>query len=114
MFTLAGASFTFGIWQYVSAHIARSSASERMAYIMTTIEDSGLPRAEKRTLYASIMSGLPPAPTFLGIDISGSFAGQVIDDRCTSDGQRAVCRSLVQQHTDTKTMTAICGICNPQ
>jgi hypothetical protein len=114
MFLLAGASFAYGTWQYLHAQAVQASADSRMAYIMTTIESSGVSRQQKLQMYASIMGGLPSAPGVFGFDFSGSFASQQPDDQCTGDGQRAVCRALKAQGTDAKTMEAICGVCNPK
>lgn len=114
MFTMAGISFAFGIGQYVYARSVRTASAERMAYIMTSIERSDVGRANKQELYASIMTGLPKAPSLFGIDVSGSFASQGVDDHCTSDGQRTICKALSDQATDVSTMNAICGVCRPQ
>ena len=113
MFITAGLSFSFGVWQYVYARSVQASATQRMAYMMTTIERSDVTRMKKDELYASIMGNLPAGPTLFGIDVSGSFASQGPQDTCTSDGQRSVCRALKSEQTDQATMTAICGTCNP-
>jgi hypothetical protein len=113
MFALAGASFAYGTWQYIFAHQTQVASTRRMAYITTTIEKSNTSRAQKESLYASIMHNLPSGPTFLGIDLSGSFASQGPADTCTSDGQRAICQALKDTGTDPKTFSAICGLCHP-
>lgn len=112
MFTMAGVSFAFGIWQYVAAQGERVASATRTAYIMQSIQHSAIATTQKQQLYARIFSGLPKA-TFLGIDLSGSFASQG-DDQCTSDGQRTICQALIQAQTDQATMTAICGVCAPK
>lgn len=114
MFLLAGVSFAFGAWQYFQSRSVASASEKRMAYIVTTIEKSSVPRAKKQELYASIMQGLPPVPGVLGLDFSGSFASVDTGDSCTSDGQRAVCRALKAEKTDSDTLAAVCGICNPK
>lgn len=113
MFALAGASFAYGTWQYIYAHQVQTASAQRMAHMMTTIEKSNVSRAQKQSLYASIMNGLPAGPTFLGLDLSGSFASQEPTDSCTSDGQRAICQALKDVDTDSNTFSAICGTCNP-
>jgi hypothetical protein len=85
-----------------------------MAFILTSIEQSSVPRAKKQELYATIAKDLPPAPGLFGIDFSGSFASQNGQDSCTNDGQRAICRALQYADADVATMTAICGRCNPR
>lgn len=113
MFALAGASFAYGTWQYIYAQQMQSSAAHRMAYIMTTIEKSSVARTQKQAIYATIMRDLPAGPTFLGLDLSGSFASQGPVDACTSEGQRVICRALEDSGEDQKTFSAICGTCNP-
>lgn len=113
MFILASASFAFGIWQYVYASRVQVNSAKRMAFIVKTIQDSGITQANKRSIYASIFQQLPPAPSLFGIDFSDSFASQDISDGCTSDGQRAICQALVQDDADERAMTAICGFCRP-
>jgi hypothetical protein len=114
MFVIAGISFAYGTWQFFFARQVQIASDARLAYIVTTIERSDASRQEKQELYATIMSGLPPAPLLLGIDVSGSFATQQPDDQCISDGQRAVCRALLREGTDQATYTPVCGLCNPQ
>lgn len=114
MFTLALASFAFGTWQYFFAQSVQASATQRMAYIITTIDHSSVAVPKKQELYASIMGGLPVAPKGLGLDFSGSFASQMVPDQCVSDGQRAVCQALKTEHTDEVTIRGVCGVCNPQ
>ena len=94
MFTLAGASFLFGGWQYFQARAVAASAQQRMAFIITTIEKSNVDRTTKQDLYASIMGNLPAAPGTFSLGFSGSFASQTAGDTCTSEGQRSVCRAL--------------------
>lgn len=114
MFVLAAMSFAFGIWQYVYAIAVQATAGARMAYIMTTIDHSSVASSKKQELYASIMDGLPKAPSKFGIDVSGSFASQGPVDACVSDGQRAVCRALISEKTNATTVSNICGVCNPK
>lgn len=114
MFVLAGASFAFGIWQYIYASRVQASSAQRMAFIVKTIQSSNIAQANKKSLYASIFEGLPSAPSLFGIDFSGSFASQNVSDSCLNDGQRAICRALVKDDTDARTMTAVCGNCQPQ
>ncbi len=114
MFVLAGASFAFGGWQYFQARAVAAAAQQRMAFIATTIQRSGLAATAKKELFASIMNGLPAAPGVFSLDFSGSFASQQSGDSCTSVGQRAICQALKSAATDPATMTAICGTCNPQ
>lgn len=113
MFIAAGASFAFGIWQHISARQIQASSAERMAHIMTTIERSSVTSSKKQELYTSIMGELPASPTLFTLNISGSFASQAKPDRCTNDGQRAVCRAL-QQYATQADFLAICGPCIPQ
>lgn len=114
MFTLSAASFLFGGWQYLQARSVAAAAQKRMAFMMTTIEQSPVNRNQKQELYASIMNGLPAAPGIFSLDVSGSFASPVGGDACTSDGQRSVCRALIAEHASTAVSTAVCGACHPQ
>lgn len=114
MFSLAAASFIFGGWQYFQARTVQASAQKRMAYIITTIEDSPVSRTQKQELYATIMEGLPAAPGVFSLDVSGSFASPADGDLCTSDGQRAVCRALKSERSSAEVYGAVCGVCNPQ
>lgn len=113
MFLLAGASFLFGGWQYLQSRSVQAASQSRMAFIVTTIEKSDVSRVKKQELYASIMQGLPPAPGVFGLDFSGSFASVGMGDSCSNDGQRAVCRALKAENTDTAIYSAVCGACNP-
>ncbi len=113
MFTFAGISFAFGGWQYLQARAVQSAAQERMAYMITTIEKSTIARTAKQSLYASIMSNLPPAPSVFGLDLSGSFASQG-DDACTNNGQRSVCSALKSSSADAATLRNVCGSCDPK
>lgn len=113
MFVLAGASFAFGGWQYLQARNVQSASQQRMAFMMTAIQKSGIATAQKKELYASIMRGLPPAPGIFSLDLSNSFASTTVGDSCTSDGQRAICASL-KLYGDAATRTAVCGACDPK
>lgn len=114
MFTLSAASFLFGGWQYVQSRSIAAAAQKRMAYIISTIEQSPVNRNQKQELYASIMNGLPAAPGIFSLDVSGSFASPVGGDACTNDGQRAVCRALTEERVASAIYTSVCGTCNPQ
>ena len=113
MFVTAGISFVFGIWQYAFARQVQAAASQRLAFVVQTIEQSGAPAGQKQAMYAEIFSGLPAAPSMFGIDWSGSFASQNTSDQCSGDGQRAVCRALIVEQTDLATILAVCGVCHP-
>jgi hypothetical protein len=114
MFLAAGVSFAFGTWQYIYAQRVQASSAQRMAYVMTTIEDSDVSPTKKQELYASIAAGLPSAPSVFGIDVSGSFASQTEDDQCANEGIRSICRSLKAYSTNTSAISSICGICDPK
>ena len=114
MFALAGASFLLAGWQYLQARAIQASAQERMAYIITTIEESSVGYAQKQGLYASIMGGLPPAPGLFGLDVSGSFASPAGGDLCTGEGQRSVCLALKREAVSAAVRSSVCGQCNPQ
>lgn len=114
MFAMAGVSFTFGIWQYVYAQRVQTSSAQRTAFMVTTIQESSIASSQKQDMYATIFRELPPAPSLFSLDFSGSFASQSVDDQCLTDGQRAVCRALIKEHTDRATMSAICGVCDPK
>jgi len=114
MFSMAGVSFAFGVWQYVYAQRVASNSAQRTAFIVQTIERSGVSANKKQEMYASIFRGLPKAPTLLGIDVSGSFASQGDQDQCDNEGQRSVCRALIEAGTTAAALTAICGQCNPK
>lgn len=114
MFSLAAASFVFGGWQYISARALQASAQKRMAYIITTIEQSPVSRNQKQELYASIMNGLPAAPGVFSLDVSGSFASPAGGDSCESEGQRSVCRALKAESSPASVFASVCGVCNPQ
>ena len=113
MFVMAGASFLFGTWQFLQARAIAEASQKRLAFVVTTIEQSPVGRSQKNELYASIMNGLPSAPGLFSLDISGSFASPAGGDGCTSEGQRTVCRALTGNATDT-VRTAVCGVCNPK
>ncbi|MCC6405418.1 MAG: hypothetical protein IT405_03465 [Candidatus Yanofskybacteria bacterium] len=113
MFLFAGASFAFGGWQYLQARAARQASQQRTAFMMTTIEESGVSRTQKQQLYASIMSGFPAAPSVLGVDFSGSFASPIGGDACTTEGQRTICRALIAQGASSDVQAAVCGVCRP-
>lgn len=114
MFLFAGASFAFGGWQYLQARATRQASQQRMAFMLTAIENSAVGRMQKQQLYASIMAGLPAAPSVLGIDFSGSFASPTGGDTCINDGQRAVCRALRAEHAGADVLDAVCGSCDPR
>jgi hypothetical protein len=114
MFTFAAASFLFGGWQYMQARSVAAAAQKRMAFIVTTIEQSPVSRVQKKELYASIMGGLPAAPGIFSLDVSGSFASPAGGDSCSGEGQRAVCRALKAEQSDAAIYSAVCGACNPQ
>ncbi|MCC6934108.1 MAG: hypothetical protein IT406_00205 [Candidatus Yanofskybacteria bacterium] len=113
MFLFAGVSFVFGGWQYFQARATHQASQQRMAFILTSIEESGVSRVQKQQLYARIMDGLPAAPSVFGIDVSGSFASPGSGDACTSEGQRTVCRALVVRGVSRDAQKAICGACYP-
>lgn len=114
MFILAGISFGYGAYQHFAARSARVVDEQRLAFILETIEQSNFSDARKQELYASIAADLPPARPILGIDFSGSFAARDTDDRCVNDGQRTLCRALKRQDAGTGTISAVCGLCDPQ
>ena len=114
MFVLAGASFLFGMLQYFQASAILVASQKRMAFIMTTIEKSSVAQYDKKQLYASIADNLPVSPGLFSIDFSGSFASPVGEDSCRNDGQRAICRALIEQHTDASVMAGVCGLCSPR
>jgi hypothetical protein len=114
MFVLALASFAFGGWQYFQARSVQTAAMERMAFMITTIEQSNIPYIAKQNLYANITQDLPKAPTVFGLDLSSSFASKDTDDACTSDGQRTICRALKMTNTDLAVRARVCGACIPR
>jgi len=114
MFVLAGVSFTYGIYEHFAATGAQTSADARMAFILSSIENSRSSRQEKQDLYTTIFKGLPAAPSILGVGLSGSSAAPVGGDQCVNDGQRAVCGALKRSNTDAATTMRICGLCSPK
>ncbi len=114
MFVLAGASFAYGFWQQLAAQRTAAAADARMAFIMTTIDDSRFSRQEKQDLYAAVFNGLPAGPNLLGIDLSGSFAAPAGGDHCSNDGQRTICRALKAQSAPASTYASVCGLWSPQ
>jgi hypothetical protein len=114
MFTMAGMSFTFGIWQYFYAQRVQASSAQRMAFMVKTIQQSAIASSQKQSMYATIFQKLPPAPALFRLDLSGSFASQGVDDQCPTDGQRAVCRALIASDTNQSILSAVCGLCNPR
>ncbi len=114
MFALAAASFAYGAWEHFAAQRIQTAADQRLAFVVSSIAHAPVAAAQKQALYASIFSGLPPAPSLLGIDLSGSFAAQQAGDQCRNDGQRAVCRALRTTDSDAQTVSAVCGVCDPQ
>lgn len=113
MFLTAGLSFAFGIWQYSFAKQVQASASQRLAFVVQTIEQSDAAMYQKQAMYAAIFNGLPAVPSMFGVDLSGSFASPAGGDNCSGDGQRTVCRALIADGTGTATLSAVCGACNP-
>lgn len=113
MFILAGLSFVYGTWQYLYARRVQASSDARLVHTITAIEDSNILLKQKERIYADIFLNLPPAPTFFGIEFSGSLAGQHQDDQCVNDGQRAVCRALRTQGAQPTVYTEVCGLCAP-
>lgn len=113
MFSLAGVSFAYGIWQHVAARQVQAAADQRLAFMATTLEQSSIARSQKNAVFAALFEGLPSAPTLFGIDLSGSFASEESGDACRTDGQRAVCRALKATNTDEATYQTICGLCSP-
>lgn len=114
MFILAGVSFSYGAYQHFSARSARAVDEQRLAFIMETIEQSNFSDARKQELYSSITVGLPAASPVLGLDFSGSFAAPTTGDQCINDGQRTLCRALRNQSASPGTLSAVCGLCDPQ
>ena len=114
MFVLAGLSFSYGAYQHVSARTARATDSERLAYILETIEESNTPTSQKQQLYVSIATDLPVSVPVFGLDFSGSFAAPDTADQCSNDGQRTLCRALDEQGASASTISAVCGACNPK
>jgi|GEM_PF-5199770 len=114
MFALAGASFLFGTLQYFQASAILVASQKRMAFIMTTIEKSSVARADKKELYANIADSLPVSPGLFSIDFSGSFASPAGEDSCRNDGQRTICRALIEQYSDASVQSAVCGLCSPR
>ena len=114
MFVIAAISFSYGIYQNVVARKVQVSSDARLAFVMSSIEDSRSSRQEKQDLYNTIFLGLPKAPSILGINFSGLFAAPAGGDQCSSDGQRSVCSALKKSNTDSATMMRICGLCEPK
>lgn len=114
MFLLAAVSFSYGAYQHFSARAARATGSERLAFILETIEESNASTTQKQQLYTSIAGELPMAVPVLGIDLSGSFAAPATGDQCASEGQRTLCRALKDEGAQAGTITSVCGVCNPK
>ena len=114
MFILAAASFTYGAYQHFAVRAERATGSERLAFILESIEESGASPAQKQQLYASIAEGLPSSTPVLGIDFSGSFAAPETGDQCTNDGQRTLCRALRLENASSRTISSVCGTCHPR
>lgn len=113
MFVLAGFSFGYGTWQYFYAQRVQAAADARVASIIEHVDALALSPRVKQDLYASIFRSYPSAPTLLGIDVSGSFASQQVDDHCGSAGQRAVCSALGRSGTSLEVILSVCGTCRP-
>jgi hypothetical protein len=114
MFALAGVSFAYGTWQFLTARAVQASANERIAHVLQTVQDqTTLSERQKQTIYVSLFEDYPPGPTFLGIDVSGIFAAEDPEDQCSNNGQRAVCRTLYAANADVRTIQAVCGACSP-
>jgi hypothetical protein len=114
MFTLAAVSFSYGIWQHLSARSMREAADRRIAHILEQVDSLAIPATTKRNLYASMFNNYPAAPAVLGIDFSGSFAAPTDGDGCTNDGQRAVCAALQSGGADELTLLSVCSACSPK
>ena len=113
MFVLAGLSFAYGTWQWLSARAVQASADARVAYIMGTVQTHPWSEYQKQAFYVALFQDYPGSPKVLGIDVSGSFASERANDRCVNAGQRAVCRSLRTASASAETIAAVCGACNP-
>ena len=113
MFVLAGLSFAYGTWQWISARAIQASADARVAYVLESVQGNGSwTDRQKQAFYIALFKDYPAGPTILGIDLSGSFAAEP-EDQCVNNGQRMVCRSLVASATNEETLMAVCGSCNP-
>lgn len=113
MFTLAAASFSYGIWQHLAARSIEAAADRRVAHILEQVDGLALSSGMKQNLYASIFNGYPTAPAVLGVDVSGSFASPTAGDGCVNDGQRSVCSAMRAAGATEKTFRSVCGACNP-
>lgn len=113
MFILAGVSFAYGTWQWLSARAIQASADARIAHVLTSVQDNGSwSDRQKQAFYIALFKDYPPGPAVLGIELSGLFAAEP-EDQCVNDGQRSVCRALRSATADAQTMMAVCGACNP-
>jgi hypothetical protein len=113
MFTLAAVSFSYGIWQHLAARSAQAAADRRVAHIIEQVDGLAVSTSVKQNLYAAMFSDYPSAPTYFGIDFSGSFASPAAGDGCTNDGQRSVCAALRSGGADAATIRSVCGTCTP-
>lgn len=114
MFVLAAISFSYGAYQHFAVRTERAVGSERLAFILEAIEESNASLAQKQQLYATIANDLPQSVPVLGIDFSGSFAAPDAGDQCVNEGQRTLCRALENEQASARTITAVCGACNPE
>lgn len=113
LFIVAGASFTYGIWQYLATQRLQAAADQRVAHIVNAVESSGISRGQKDVVYRSVFQNWPAMPNGFGIEVSGLFASQQTDDACTSEGQRSVCRALINGGTSAAVKASVCGACDP-
>jgi len=111
MFVLAAISFSYGIWQHLSASSIRTASDQRVAHILEQVDGLAVPAKAKQDLYAAIFRNYPQAPGFLGIDFSGSFAAPTGGDGCVNDGQRMVCTAMRSGGADERTVLSVCGTC---
>ena len=114
MFTLAACSFAWGGYQYWYAGQVQAASDARVAHIMDAVADTPMTLRTQENLYASIYEDYPAGPAGIGVDVSGSLAGQKIPDGCASDGQRSVCRSMRDGGSSFESYRAACGVCLPQ
>ena len=113
MFILAGASFAYGTWQWMTARAVQASADQRIAHVLDSVEgNTSWSDRQKQAFYIALFKDYPAGPTIFGIDLSGSFAAEPAD-QCVNDGQRTVSRSLYEAGADSKTLMSVCGACNP-
>src|SRR4030042_1527112 len=113
MFILAGASFAYGTWQWMTARAVQASADQRIAHVLDSVEgNTSWSDRQKQAFYIALFKDYPAGPPLFGMDLSGSFAAEPAD-QCVKDGQRTGWRSVAEAGAGSKPLMSVGGAGNP-